>query len=314
MGRINAICTSPAKGTPKTPRDVAVLVAGQGFSGDGHAGDAIRQVSILPQERIDAFALAGAEVKPGDFGENLIISGVDFSILDVGSRIRLGNHALLEISQFGKDCHDRCQIYDKMGDCIMPKYGVFAKVLLGGTLRPGDEAMPELVHRVGIITISDSCSQGKREDLSGQMLVDILTRTTMTTLAARDTVPDDMAAIEAALIRMADVDKVRMILTTGGTGFSSRDVTPEATLKVVDRLVPGLPEAMRMRGLLASERAILSRSVAGLRGGCLIINMPGSPKAVTECWDAIVLSLEHGLNLLAGDTSESYRGVALPAR
>ncbi len=314
MGRIIAICLSTGKGTAKTPVDVGILETGRGFSGDAHAGDGDRQISILPQERIDEFRAAGAGdlAEPGAFGENLVVSGIDFATLDVGSRLKIGHHALLEITQFGKDCHEKCQIGQKMGECIMPKYGVFAKVLFGGTLRPGDGVMPERVHRVGVLTVSDACSQGKREDLSGKTLEEILTRCKMTTLAVRAVVPDDAAAIEAALIQMADHAKLRMVITTGGSGFSCRDVTPEATMKVIERLVPGLPEAMRHRGLAADERAMLTRAVAGIRGGCLIVNFPGSPKAVTECWDAIALALEHGLDVLAGEARECGKPAQSP--
>ncbi len=306
MGIITAICLSSSKGTAKTPVDVGILETGRGFSGDAHAGDGDRQVSILPAERIEEFRAAGAGdlVKPGAFGENLVVSGIDFSTLQVGSRLKIGHHVLLEITQFGKECHEKCQIGQKMGECVMPKYGIFARVLFGGTLRPGDEVMPERVHRVGVLTISDSCSQGKREDVSGKTLEEILTRCKITTLVVRAIVPDDATAIEAALIQMADIAKVRMIITTGGTGFSHRDVTPEVTLKVIDRVVPGLPEAMRQRGVTADAKAMLSRSVAGIRGACLIINFPGSPKAVTESWDAIALALEHGLDVLAGEASD----------
>ncbi len=136
MGRIAAVCLSEAKGTPKERRDEALLVADHGLAGDAHAGSGHRQVSLLPLERIDEFRRAGAEVGFGDFGENLVTEGLDFAALAVGDRLRAGD-AVLEITQFGKECRSRCAIYETMGDCIMPRHGVFAKVVCGGVVRAG---------------------------------------------------------------------------------------------------------------------------------------------------------------------------------
>lgn len=137
VGRIVAICASEGKGTPKTCRDHAVLVAGSGMAGDAHAGPGLRQISILALERIDAFRRAGAEVRHGDFGENLVVEGIDLERLKVGDLLECGA-ARLELSQFGKECHSRCRIYEAMGDCIMPRHGVFAIVAAGGEIRVGD--------------------------------------------------------------------------------------------------------------------------------------------------------------------------------
>lgn len=139
MGVIVAICTSPIRGGPKEGRPEARLIAGHGVEGDGHAGDWHRQVSILPLEEVEAFRRAGAEVRYGDFGENLVVEGISFSGARVGDRLRCGG-ALLEMTQFGKECHRRCRIYDTTGDCIMPRHGVFARVLVGGEVRVGDGA------------------------------------------------------------------------------------------------------------------------------------------------------------------------------
>ena len=147
MGRIVAVCLSEARGTPKQCRDEALLVEGQGLSGDAHAGSGHRQVSLLEVERIEAFRRAGAEVGFGDFGENLVTEGIDFATLAVGDRLFAGDDAVLEITQFGKECHSRCRIYETMGDCIMPRHGVFAKVVAGGYIRAGSalnaEKLPE---------------------------------------------------------------------------------------------------------------------------------------------------------------------------
>jgi len=137
MGTIIAMCISEKKGIAKHPVDVAHCIENHGFEHDAHAGDSLRQVSLLSQERIEAFKKRGAIVKYGDFGENLVVSGIDFIALPVGTRLAAGD-VLLEISQIGKECHTRCAIYHSMGECIMPTQGVFAKVLSGGILKAGD--------------------------------------------------------------------------------------------------------------------------------------------------------------------------------
>jgi MOSC domain-containing protein YiiM len=137
MGTITAVCISEKKGVAKRPVNSAYCIENHGFEHDAHAGSSLRQVSLLSLERIEAFKKRGAIVKYGDFGENLVVSGIDFTALPVGTRLAAGD-ALLEISQIGKECHTRCAIYYSMGECIMPTQGVFAKVLSGGTLKAGD--------------------------------------------------------------------------------------------------------------------------------------------------------------------------------
>ena len=138
MGIIHGICISEKKGTPKHTVPEAELLEEWGIRGDAHAGKWHRQVSLLGLGQIEAFRARGAEVDFGAFGENLIVDGFRFRELPVGTRLRAGN-VLLEITQIGKECHSRCKIYETMGDCIMPREGVFARVLRGGLLRPGDE-------------------------------------------------------------------------------------------------------------------------------------------------------------------------------
>jgi TatD DNase family protein len=138
MGKILAVCTSPEKGTAKRNVGKAELVENHGLKGDAHAGPWHRQVSLLSRQRIDAFRARGAEVADGDFGENLVVDGIDFSSLPVGTVLDSGD-VVLEMTQIGKECHNGCQIFQAMGDCIMPREGVFARVLHGGALSVGDE-------------------------------------------------------------------------------------------------------------------------------------------------------------------------------
>lgn len=138
MGRVIAVCTSPAKGTQKTNIGEAVFIEDFGIEGDAHAGKWHRQVSLLSFDRIEEFRRRGAVVRDGAFGENLVVEGIDFKTLPVGTCFQC-NDVILEMTQIGKECHHGCEIFQKMGDCIMPREGVFAKVIKGGRIRTGDE-------------------------------------------------------------------------------------------------------------------------------------------------------------------------------
>ncbi len=137
MGNVIAVCTSPAKGTQKTNVGSARFVEDWGIEGDAHAGRWHRQVSLLSWDKIETFRAKGAEVRDGDFGEHLVVSGIDFSALPIGTKFRC-NDVVLELTQIGKECHHGCQIFQKMGECIMPREGVFTRVLHGGTISVGD--------------------------------------------------------------------------------------------------------------------------------------------------------------------------------
>lgn len=137
MGNVIAVCTSPQKGTQKTNVGTAIFVEDWGIEGDAHAGKWHRQVSLLSHDKIEAFRARGAQVEDGAFGENLVVSGIDFRTLPIGTRFQC-NDVVLELTQIGKECHNGCEIYKIMGDCIMPREGVFTRVLHGGTISVGD--------------------------------------------------------------------------------------------------------------------------------------------------------------------------------
>ncbi|OGU14729.1 MAG: molybdenum cofactor sulfurase [Geobacteraceae bacterium GWC2_53_11] len=136
-----AVCTSLNKGERKTPVPSVELVAGHGIAGDAHAGDWHRQVSLLAQESIDKMRAMGLSVSAGDFAENITTTGIDLVSLPIGSKLSIGS-VLLEVTQIGKECHTRCAIYYQAGDCVMPKEGIFAKVLEGGLVAAGAEILP----------------------------------------------------------------------------------------------------------------------------------------------------------------------------
>ena len=162
------------------------------------------------------------------------------------------------------------------------------------------------VFRVGIVTLSDKGYQGEREDKSGPKIRELLPAEQYEVISMR-LLPDEQAMIEEELIRLADLEKCDLVLTTGGTGFSMRDVTPEATLAVCDRNVPGIAEAIRAYSMTITKRAMLSRGASAIRGQSLIVNLPGSPKAVEESLTYILDSLEHGLDILLGRDGECAR-------
>ena len=152
------------------------------------------------------------------------------------------------------------------------------------------------------ITVSDACSVGEREDTSGETLVQLLTELGAE-IVAKDIVNDDLEPLARKLCAYAERSDVNLIVTTGGTGFGPRDNTPEATRRVIEREAPGLAEAMRMETLKQTPMAMISRGVCGIRSGTLIVNLPGSPKAVRESFEVIRPVLSHAVALLEGDTS-----------
>ena len=160
--------------------------------------------------------------------------------------------------------------------------------------------------RAAIITASDSGYRGEREDLSGPAIKEILEREGYE-VTSMDILPDDQVMLAGKLQEIADSEKAELILTTGGTGFSERDVTPEATEEVIERKVPGIPEAIRAYSMTITKRAMLSRATAGIRGKTLIVNLPGSPKAVRESLEYIIDALAHGLEILSGEARDCAR-------
>lgn len=310
MGVLKGICVSKKRGTKKVEVAEAMLVENYGIEGDAHAGNWHRQVSLLSLEKIEAFREKGAQVSFGDFGENLIIDGFDFRSLPVGTIFTIGD-AVLKMTQIGKECHTHCQIYQTMGECIMPREGVFAVVLKGGQIRNGDtvEMVPvpsDAPLTAAVITLSDKGAKGEREDKSGPVIVKMLEEAGYEIIES-NILPDEQKLLENELIRLSDQRQVNLILTTGGTGFSERDRTPEATMTVATRLAPGIAEAIRAGSMKITKRAMLSRETSVIRNKTLIVNLPGSPKAVAESLELVIDQLDHGIKILLGRTGECAR-------
>ena len=232
MGTVLAVCISEKKGVQKRDVGSGNFIPDWGIENDAHAGHWHRQVSLLSADKIEDFRAKGADVVYGDFGENLVVSGFDFRALPVGTLLRCGD-VLLEMTQIGKECHSHCAIFKAVGDCIMPREGVFARVLEGGVIKNGDEM--EIVARTtprpyqaAVITLSDKGAAGEREDTSGPAIKERLESSGYEVVETL-LLPDGRGPLKAQLIRLCDQRQLDLILTTGGTGFTPRDVTPEAT-------------------------------------------------------------------------------------
>jgi len=304
MPEIIAVSTSMNKGERKKNVGKSFLLKNRGMEGDAHAGFAHRQVSLLAEESIAKMTAQGLEVGPGDFAENLTTRGINLVNLPVGTRLQAGPEAVLRVTQIGKECHDRCAIYYQAGDCVMPREGIFAEVLKEGIIEAGDSLDVKPSYRFGIITASDKGAGGERKDTSGPAVGDFLLPWGDVVKTA--VVPDEQEKLSAKM-RELIADGLDAIFTTGGTGLSPRDVTPEATMAVIEREVPGIGEAIRRETAAATKKAMLSRGVAGISGSTLIVNLPGSPKAVVECLEVLAPVLDHALETVTGRGGECAR-------
>ena len=267
------------------------------------------------ERRLDAVRAKGLpDLKDGDFAENLIVSGVSLAELGLGSRLRIGNDIEIVLSQIGKVCHARCAIYHQTGDCIMPRLGLFARVLKGGSVKPGDpveiiETVPRTAFQCVVLTISDRCSRGEAEDTAGPLVAGLLQDSLSAHIYRSEIIPDEQTGIEARIRHYCDGHSIDLVCAVGGTGFAPRDVTPEAVAAVIERPTPGLDEAMRQASLQKTPRAMLSRAKSGIRGSTLVLSFPGSERAARENLEALLPALHHGLSKLRGDPADCGRPV-----
>ena len=308
MGKITAVCISREKGTPKENIGACEMLENYGLKGDAHAGSR-RQVSLLSLERVreaeeklrESSEKPVIKLKPGIFCENILAEGIDFKSYPLGTIFEIGECRLVLI-QIGKKCHSGCTVRNLTGKCIMPTEGVFAKVLHGGTVKAGDEikVAEKRMFTAAVLVASDRSSRGEREDLSGPAAVSILEQAGYMVLE-NSLLPDEKEELEKKLKSICDELRPDVLFTSGGTGLSPRDCMPEATLAVAEKNVPGIAEAIRAYSMTITKKAMLSRAVSVMRGRTLIINLPGSPKAVKECLDYILPVLEHGIEIMRGE-------------
>lgn len=302
-GKVLAVCTSKTKGVVKTPQDYVDIKKAWGIVDDAHAGNWHRQVSLLAKEDAEIMEKINNESYPaGAFAENILTSGLNLTSLPLGTIIDIGSSVRLEITQKGKTCHTGCEIKKKTGDCIMPRCGIFTKVLEGGRVRPGDEINIVSTYRFAIVVVSTSCTKGERIDTAGEEVAKILKMYKFNPMY-KVVVPDDKTAIKKELLELSSnkANPCHLILTVGGTGLSPDDVTPDATEDILERRVPGIPELMRASAAKSTQRSYLSRGVAGIRSNTLIINLPGSLRGASESVASIVPVLPHALRMMAGE-------------
>jgi molybdopterin adenylyltransferase len=299
-----SVNVSGQKGTAKHPLD-EIAVDGLGVVGDAHAGPWRRQVSLLGTASLERLAAEiGRPIGPGELGENVTVRGAQLDGVAVLDRLRLRD-VELEVTQIGKQCHGRgCAIFQQVGKCAMPAEGVFARVLRGGTLHPGDrgEHLPKVL-RFLIITLSDRAAAGQYADLAGPRLRELL----QVFLAGQPRqaeiesvlLPDDAARLREQLVaaRQGGMDAV---FITGSTGVGPRDIAPETVAAFCDKIIPGIMEAIRLKYGTHNPRARLSRSIAGAAGRTQIYALPGSVRAVEEYMEEILKTVEHLIYMLHG--------------
>ena len=299
-----AVNLSEKKGTVKRPVD-EIVVNDRGLVGDAHAGLWHRQVSLLGQEDIDLFAKdLGRPLEPGEFAENISLGGIDLSGVSMLDRLLIGD-VVLEVTQIGKKCHgSNCAIFQATGDCVMPRKGLFARVIQGGAVRPGDAGSWEpRPFRAAVLTMSDRAFAGEYKDLSGPRVKKHLEEhfgATRWHLDATVTVlPDDADQLREALAKLRD-DGVDIVIVTGGTGVGPRDVTPDVVTDLADKMIPGIMDAIRAKYGAEIPNALLSRSVAAVMGGSLVYAIPGSVRAVDEYMVELLKTMEHLVKMLHG--------------
>lgn len=301
---VTSVNISKEKGTIKMPVP-EIILDDRGVANDAHAGDWHRQISILGQEDVNWFSEKfDRVVMPGEFAENITLEGLDLGGVAILDRFRIGT-VELEITQIGKECHgDACAIFREVGQCVMPKKGLFARVVRGGPIRAGDEAeyLPR-PFRAAVITMSDRASKGEYEDRSGPRVLkhldDFFADKRWHFEGESHLLPDDREKLEQTLGRLRDAN-CDLVIVTGGTGIGPRDFTPDAVLALADREIPGIMDAIRLKFGVKKPTALLSRSVACVMGTTQVYALPGSVKAVDEYMGELLKTVEHIVGMLHG--------------
>jgi molybdenum cofactor synthesis domain-containing protein len=293
---------SKKKGTIKVPVPEIELNK-LGVASDAHAGDWHRQVSLLADESFQRFThTAGRRINYGEFAENITTKGLELVNTHPLDRLAIGE-VELEITQIGKECHGTsCAIYKEVGNCVMPKEGIFARVLKNGIVKAGDTVVySPRVYKVTIITLSDRASRGEYSDRSGPKIEQILSAffesEGWTFAIDRKLIPDEPAALNA-LLDEARREQVDIVITTGGTGIGPRDITPDIVKPLLDKEIPGIMELIRFKYGSLKPNALLSRAIAGVMGSTLVYTLPGSVKAVDEYMTEITPTLRHSIYML----------------
>ncbi len=303
-GIVRSVNISTAKGTVKEPV-AEIRLFEKGVDGDAHSGSWHRMVSLLGMESYEKFsAEAGRPFKFGDFAENITTEGFLLYETAPFDRLLFGE-AVLEITQIGKKCHGKgCAIFNEVGNCVMPKEGIFARVLKGGLVKAGDRFVYQpKVFKASVITLSDRASRGEYDDLSGpevqRLVYEFFTVNGWKVDIKRVVIPDDASMLARQLEELRH-QQYDLVFTTGGTGIGPRDISPDVAKQFIDKEIPGIMEFIRWKYGQDKTQALVSRSVCGVMDQTLLFVLPGSVRAVKEYMEEIAKSLKHLMFMLKG--------------
>ena len=302
--KVVSVNISEKKGTIKKPVDLIEL-NDLGVAGDAHSGNWHRQVSLLAKESVEKFEKeANRKIAFGEFAENITTEGIVLYETSPLDRFRIGD-VELEVTQIGKKCHGTsCAIFKEVGNCVMPKEGIFARVLKHGSVKAEDilEYFPK-IYKAQVITLSDRAFAGEYEDRSGPRIIELtqsfFDQNRNPVEIEHTIIPDDPEALRVLLDRAED-ERVDVVFTTGGTGVGPRDFTPDVVKEMLDKEIPGIMEAIRLKYGMEKPNALLSRGVAGVLGSTLIYTLPGSVRAVNEYLEEIFKTLKHLVYMIHG--------------
>ncbi len=301
--KIVSVNISEKKGTVKRPVE-SIRLNALGVEHDAHAGRWHRQVSLLGVESFARFSkAAGRELAWGEFAENLTTEGLILHECRIFDRFRIGD-VELEVTQIGKACHgDGCAIYREVGNCVMPKEGIFCRVISGGEVTPGVSfSYHPKTMKVLVLTLSDRAFAGEYSDRSGPVVMEksreILSEERWPVEVHTEIIPDDAARLQQIVEQR--VPHYDLVFTTGGTGLGPRDITIDTLLPYLHKEIPGVMDMIRMTYGAKNPNALISRSVAGLINQTILFALPGSVKAVNEYMTEIGKVLPHLIYMVQG--------------
>lgn len=301
---VTSVNISEKKGTIKVPVD-SIQLTEIGIPNDAHSGEWHRQVSMLAEESIAKSSKdANREIIPGEFAENITTKGIELYKTAPLDKFISGDLELM-VTQIGKKCHgDNCAIFQEIGNCVMPKEGIFVKVIKGGDLQAATtfEYHPRVL-KIKVVTLSDRASKGIYEDLSGpyvqKMATEYLESKNRHFEFDTTIIPDDAVLLKDTVTEAVKSD-FDIIITTGGTGIGKRDITPDVVKPMLDKEITGIMELIRVKYGTKKPNALISRAIAGTINDSLIYTLPGSVKAVKEYMDEILPTIEHSLYMMNG--------------
>lgn len=302
--KIESVNNSKKKGTIKHPVPEIELTL-LGVKDDAHAGLWNRQVSMLGTESIRRFEKkTGKKIKFGDFAENITTTGIKLWKTHPLDRFIIKD-VILEVTQIGKLCHgESCTIFKEVGNCVMPKEGIFCRVIKPGILLPSSAiSYHPKTYKVHIITLSDRASAGEYEDRSGPIfgtqLMDFFKKQDLLSVIKYTLIPDNPHQLRS-LLKQSLKDETDIIFTTGGTGIGPRDFTPDVIRPMLEKEIPGIMDGIRLKYGPRNPNALISRAVAGVIGHSLIFTLPGSVNAVNEYFAEISKYILHLVYMLHG--------------